>query len=108
MKLNGNSRLGLKGMKVEKEFTPSRIYKHVFLLIIIYLLINSLMLLRHMIRTDYPYDKFGNIVVVLMLLFKHIAFFYTKSGLASKIMKTLAWAWIIIGSIYIGWISFII
>ena len=88
-------------MKVEKEFRPNRLFKHVFLLIIIYLLIKSLMLLRHMIRTDYPDDKFSNIVVVLMLLFNHIAFVYTKSGLASKIMKTIALAWLIIGSIYI-------
>ena len=92
-------------MKVEKEFISNRIFKHVFLLFIIYLLIKSLMLLRHTIRTDYPYDKFVNIVVVLMLLFNHIAFVYTKSGLASKIMKTIAWAWIIIGCVYIGWVS---
>jgi len=79
----------------------SPIWKHGFLVFIISLVGINLVHLVDMIRTHYPYEKYVNIVVCLMLLLNHIAFFYTTKGLASKIMKITAFAWLIIGSIYI-------
>jgi len=38
----------------------------------------------------FPYAKYGNLVVVLMLLFNQITFNYTKQGKISIIMKVIA------------------
>jgi hypothetical protein len=84
----------------------SPLWKHGFLVLIIYLVGINLVHLLDMIRTDYPYEKYSNIVVSLMLLLNHIAFFYTTKGLAGKIMKIIAFAWLIIGGIYIYTIAF--
>ena len=75
--------------------------KHGFLLAVICLLVFNLILLARMIRTDYPYSKFGNTFVALMLLLNHIAYFYTRTGLASKIMKSIAWIWIAVVFVYL-------
>ena len=58
----------------------SPIWKHGFLVLIICLVGTNLVHLVDMIRTDYPYEKYVNIVVSLMLLLNHIAFSYTTKG----------------------------
>jgi hypothetical protein len=77
------------------------VYKHGFLLALICLLVFNLILLADLIRADYPYSKFGNTFVALMLVFNHIAYFYTRTGLASKIMKSIAWVWIAVVFAYL-------
>ena len=77
------------------------VYKHGFLLAVICLLVFNLILLTRMIRTDYPYGKFGNTFVALMVLLNHIAYCYTRTGLASKIMKSVAWVWIAVVFAYL-------
>ena len=57
--------------------------------------------LVYMIRTEYSGEKYLSVVVVLMLLFNHIAFQYTTTGWPSKVMKTLAFCWLAFGMIYI-------
>ena len=80
------------------------LWKHGFLAFIIVLLVFNLCHLVHMIRIDYPYHKYVNLVVSLMLLFNHIAFSYTTQGRVSIIMKGIAFAWLAFGLIYIFWI----
>jgi len=44
-----------------------------------------------------------NLVVALMLLFNHIAFNFTKTGWKSRVMKTVAFVWIVFGLVYVFW-----
>ena len=48
--------------------------------------------------------QFGNLVVPLMLLLNHIAYQFTKKGWLSRVMKTIAWIWLVFGFAYIFWI----
>ena len=52
----------------------------------------------------YAHPMYANLVVALMLLFNHVAFHITKRGWGNRVMKTVAWIWIVIGSAYILWI----
>ena len=48
-----------------------------------------------------------NLLIALMLLFSHIGFNFTKTGRKSRVMKTVAWAWIAIVFVYIyfSWVA---
>ena len=40
------------------------------------------------------YDQYGSLIIVLILLFNHIAYQFTKKSWLSRVMKTIAWIWI--------------
>ena len=46
-------------------------------------------------RRNFSYDQYLNLVVALMLLFNHIAYYFTQRGWLSRVMKTIAWLWIV-------------
>ena len=71
----------------------------VFILLLIVLDIHLLLPLRH-----YDPHSFLALVVTLMLLFNHIAYQFTKRGWLSRVMKTIAWIWIVFGSAYLFWV----
>ncbi len=79
----------------------SALWKHGFLIVILCLLAWSTATLVDNLRSGYTGEKYTHMVVVLMLLLNHVAFYYATSGLWSKIMKTIAWAWLMIGCIYV-------
>ena len=62
----------------------------VFILLLIVLDIHLLLPLRH-----YDPHSFLALVVTLMLLFNHIAYQFTKRGWLSRVMKTVAWIWML-------------
>ena len=77
-------------------------FKYGFLVLIIGLLIwNVASLLKWQ---NFDYDQYGNLIIALMLLFNHIAYQLTKRGWLSRVMKTIAWIWIVFGFAYIFWI----
>ena len=45
-----------------------------------------------------------NLVVALMLLVNHIAFSFTTTGRKSRVMKTVAGIWAVLGLVYIFWV----
>ena len=45
-----------------------------------------------------------NLVVALMLLFNHIAFYFTKAGRMGRMMKIFAGIWAVLGLVYIFWV----
>ena len=45
-----------------------------------------------------------NLVVALMLLFNHIAFYFTKAGRIGRMMKIFAGIWAVLGLVYIFWV----
>ena len=71
----------------------------VFILLLIVLDIHLLLPLRH-----YDPHSFLALVVTLMLLFNHIAYQFTKRGWLSRVMKTIAWIWIVFGFAYLFWV----
>jgi hypothetical protein len=75
---------------------------HVSLGLILCLVAANLFLLVQ--QGDYRYDRYGNLVVSLLLLFHHVAFRYTKTGWQSKVMKVAAVAWVAFGLVYILWL----
>ena len=79
----------------------SALWKHGFLIVILCLLVRNISILVGNLRAGYSGEKYANMVVVLMLLFNHIALSCVTSGLWSKIMKVIAWAWLLIGSVYV-------
>ena len=50
---------------------------------------------------NYRWNKYGNLVISLLLLFNHIAFNYTKTGRLSKVMKTIAVVWLGVVVVYL-------
>ena len=53
---------------------------------------------------NFGYDQYGGLVIGLVLLFNHIAYYFTTKGWKSVVMKTVAWIWIAFGVVYILWI----
>ena len=95
----------IRDRAVATRFGTSNLSKYVFLAVIICLLVfNVLLLLR---RRNFDYDQYTNLVVGLMLLFNHIAFHVTKTGRPNRVMKTIAWIWMVFGSAYVVWVLFV-
>jgi small-conductance mechanosensitive channel len=67
-------------------------YKYGFLVLIICLLVWDVTSLLE--RRNSGYDQYGSLIIVLTLLFNHIAYQFTKKGWLSRVMKTIAWIWI--------------
>ena len=77
-------------------------YKYGFLVLILFLVVWSADPL--MKWQNFDRFQFSSIVVPLMLLFSHIAYQFTKKGWLSRVMKTIAWIWIVFGCTYLFWI----
>lgn len=91
-------------VSVETNFIFNNLYKYGMLAIILGLLGISV---RHLLKwRDFAYDEYGNLIVALMLFFHHIAHSFTKTGWKSRVMKTVARVWIVIGSVYIFFLIF--
>lgn len=85
-----------------REFAPRRLWKYGFLGIIFCLLVFSVI---NLVRSrNFGYDQYGSLVVGLILLFNHIAYYFTQTGWKSIVMKTVAWVWIAFGLVYILWL----
>ena len=77
-------------------------YKYGFLVLIIGLLVWSTDPLLKW--ENFDHFQFSNLVVPLMLLFSHITYQFTKQGWLSRVMKTIAWIWVVFGCAYLFWI----
>ena len=87
---------------IVRKFVPKRLWKYGFLGLIIFLLAFNV---YHLLGSrNFGYDQYVNIVVVLMLLFNHIAYYFTTKGWKSIVMKTVTWVWIAFGFAYLYWV----
>ena len=85
-----------------RKFGLNYFWKYGMLAIILCLLaFNVFQLLRWRGSNDYLNV---NLVVALMLLFNHIAIFFTKIGWISRVMKIAAGIWAVLGLVYIFWV----
>ena len=77
--------------------------KYGFLLIILCVLaLNVRVLLSFGWQISSP--VYLNFMVVLGLLFNHIAWHFTKKGRLSRVMKTVAWIWMLFVVGYLFWL----
>ena len=79
-------------------FTSSYLWKYGFLAIILCLLAYSLFI--QFKWRKFEYNEFTGLVVPLMLLFYHIAYYFTTKGWKSVVMKTSTWVWMVLGFAY--------
>ena len=85
-----------------RSFRLNYFWKYGMLAIILCLLaFNVFQLLKWRGSNDYINV---NLVVALMLLFNHIALFFTKTGWISHVMKIAAGIWAVLGLVYIFWV----
>ena len=77
------------------------LHKYGMLALILCLLVFAVV---HLLKyRDFAYDEYGNLIVALMLLFNHIAYNFTKTGWQNRVMRTVAWTWMVLGFVYILW-----
>jgi hypothetical protein len=50
---------------------------------------------------DYPYDRYSGTVVVLMLLFNHLAYQFRWPASVTLVLRLFAWVWLVFGCVYI-------
>ena len=82
-----------------RKIVPSALRKYGMLGFILCLLVLSVLnLIKY---RGFAYDEYGTLVVCLMLLFNHVAYNFTKAGWKHRVMKTVAWTWMILGFVYI-------
>ena len=91
------------------RFTSSYLWKYGFLaLILCFVIFNAFILIRWWRLDDennhIEHQSYMGLVIALILLFNHIAYYLTTKGWKSVVMKTVAWVWIGLGFVYFFWI----
>ena len=87
---------------VRTGFGSNYLWKYGMLALILCLLAFNV---GHLLKwRNFVYDEYGNLMVALMLLFNHIACYFTTKGWKSVVMKTVAAVWIVLGFAYFFWI----
>ncbi len=81
-----------------RSLAPKHLWKYGFLVVILCLLVLSIIILVG--SRNFGYDQYGGLAIGLMLLFNHIAFNFAKTGWKSRVMKIVAFAWIVLVFIY--------
>ena len=77
--------------------------KYGFLLVILCLLALSVRAMLPFDWWSYP-PAYLSFMVVLGVLFNHIAWHFTKKGRLSRVMKTVAWTWMLFVVGYLLWL----
>ena len=75
-------------------------YKYVMLGFLLFIFIGSLIVLP---PQSYNYHSYLAPITLLMVLFNHIAWNFTKRGRLSRVMKTIAWIWMAFVVVYLFW-----
>ena len=90
--------------KLVRRFAPGFLWKYGFLVFILCLLAFNIFIF---FRWKPEYDVYIVPMVTLMLLFNHIAFYFTTKGWKSWVMKTVAGVWIVLVFVYmyISWVA---
>ena len=87
------------------RFTSGYLWKYGFLaLILCFVIFNAFILIRWWRLDDennyIEHHSYMGLVIALILLFNHIAYFLTTKGWKSVVMKMVAWVWIGLGFVY--------
>ena len=87
----------------EVELTFNLLWNYGFLVLIFCLLAYALFILFK--SKNFAYDQYGGLMIALMLLFNHVAYYLTTKGWKSILMRTVAWVWIALVFAYLFWIT---
>ena len=90
-----------------RRLVPKYLWKYGFLVVILCLLAFNVVLFFKG-RDSSSAKAFNlNLMVALMLLFNHVAYYFTTKGWKSWLMKTVAWVWIVLVFVYmyISWVA---
>ena len=87
------------GVSSEVEFTFKLLWGYGFLVLILCLLAYSLFILFK--SRNFAYDQYGGLMIALMLLFHHVAYYLTTKGWKSVVMRTVARVWIVLVFAYV-------
>ncbi len=82
------------------EFIQRPLWKYGFLIVILCLLAFSVFIFFMTPDFDPKSVSYLNLMIVLILLFNHIAYYITTKGWKSWVMKTVAWVWIVFVFVY--------
>ena len=75
-------------------------YKYVMLGFLLFVLIGYLIVMP---PQSYNYHSYLAPITLLMVLLNHIAWNFTRRGWPSRVMKTIAWIWIVFVCAYLFW-----
>jgi hypothetical protein len=70
-------------------------------LVVIFVLLASEIQWHLSLPPTYSHDRYGNLVVGLMLLFNHLAYSFRLPTPATVAVRILAWSWLLFGCFYI-------
>lgn len=98
-----NTPAGSKETSGATGFTSSYLWKYGMLALLLCLLVFNVW---HLLKwRNFAYDQYGGIMITLALLFNQVAFYLTKKGWKSVVMKTVACVWIVLVFVYMFWIT---
>lgn len=83
-----------------KEVEP--VFRSVMLGVCLFLLAWNIRWLLAL-RPDYSYDRYGNLVVILMLLFNHLAYSFRWPVRVTVALRVWAWVWLAFAIGYLLW-----
>ena len=90
-----------------RRLVPKYLWKYGFLVILLCLLAFNVVLFFQ--GRDFGSKKVINVslMLALLLLFNHIASYFTTKGWKSWVMKTVTWVWIVLVFVYmyISWVA---
>ena len=84
-----------------KRLVPKYLWKYGFLGIILCLLAFNVFLFFKGRDSGSKKGLNLNLMIALILLFYHIAFYFTETGWKSRVMKTVTWVWMVLVFVYI-------
>lgn len=99
-------------MNIRSIFTePSKplhpAYSYGMLVVILYLLVKSTRWYLAL-PPDWPYDRYGDFVVILMLLFLHLSYQFRWPTSVTVILRILALSWTVFGLFYIIYLFYVL
>ena len=90
-----------------RRLVPKYLWKYGFLVVVLCLLAFNVVLFFKGRDSGSAKALNLNLMVALMLLFNHIAYYFSTKGWKSWVMKTVAWVWIglVFVYMYISWVA---
>ncbi len=95
-----NPAVSLFGNMSTQQFTQSWRWRYGFLGLLLLLFVWDLMELRS--RPDsHGADRFSGMILCLMLIFNHVAYWLIPAGGFRAAFRAFAWAWAVFGFVYV-------
>jgi hypothetical protein len=87
-------------MTTQQSFTQSWRWRYGFLALLLVLFVWNLMEFPERLHSQAP-DRFSGMIITLMLIFNHIAFWCIPPGRLRAVFRAFAYAWVVFGCAYV-------